>query len=293
MPAESTTQHTFYFSSKGLITARSLADNLIGLDGIAHSAARLIEGIVDVRIKDTEVLLESYKDYFVFRLLFGSGEAAERKLEKFRTSLKLKNMSAENMARLALFAVISYGAWKLYNAQPHSGNDAAVHFENSFNNMAVEIGMDRDQVIALIEKSIPNPEPLKKDVLKIARPDGQHLSGDIVIDADPNFTVPRQVVDTLPEKYELSDAEVPEKDFMNIQLVVRALDLDNPERGWWAVVPDVFDKRLPVSVDGDLDPAIIPVGKYFRADIRVLYKIKRNGEKSPKRVLLLNKRVDS
>lgn len=246
------TKHIFYFNSKSAITAKSLADNLMGLDGIGNAAVKLIEKVIGIKAVEHELLiesvaLESYKDQFWFRIIFGQGKKAEEKLEKFREHLKLKDVDGSTIARFAIAGSILYGCY-LINQQNNKGKDleltrrAETHIENSFNNMAVSIGMSGDEMKAAYETTVRNKEQLKKDVMKIARPDGQKLAGKILIDGDENFAIPDEIIESLPDKYEKTELDKPEQEFPKIEISLRAIDLDKPESGWWALVPDLLIK---------------------------------------------------
>jgi hypothetical protein len=292
-------EHEFYFDSKGPITAVSLADNLLGLDGIAQFGTKILENLLDVKINDSDVLiqsvsLQSYKDTFWFRLIFGAGKKGEQKLEKFREALKLRDMDARTLAQFALAGAVLWGAyklsdsWKTSETDP-SRKDALVHFENSFNNMSLKVGLTPEEAMAIFEKAIKKEEGLKKDVIRLARPAGQALSGTITFDGEPAFSVPAEVIEVLPEKYTKPEPEEPEDEFESIDIVVRALDLDRPETGWWAIIPEMTEKRLPVSLDDEVKPSTLPAGKLFKAHVTVIYSMDRHGEKVPKRVLLHKK----
>lgn len=283
-----------YFKSDGEITAASLADNLLGLQGVADAASRVIQRWADIKVKQCDVLIESislqsYKDNFVFRLIFGTGRKAELKLEKFRDALRLKNVSGDTLAKFAIAGAILYAAWKL---TPSASKDAqlANHFENSFNNMAIEVGMTGDEAKDLFETVLRNEEQLKKDVMKLTRPDGQKLSGAMVLQSSDgsgeSIEIPSDVIDSIPAAYEREEKENPTEAFEAKDIVLRAVDLDRPENGWWVIVPELTESRLPASIGEDVNPARLPVGKLFTADIEVEYSVDKHGNKKPKRVII-------
>lgn len=111
-----------------------------------------------------------------------------------------------------------------------------------------------------------------------------------MIDGKESLTIPDEIVSLVPRKYEKpAPAERIER-FEDVQIVVRALDLDRPSQGWWGIVPEVSERRLPLVVDADIPTGAVPVGKYFQADVEVIYKLNKKGERIPKKLALLRKR---
>ena len=230
----------------------------------------------------TSIELGSYKENFLVRMVFGSGEDAERKIEELRQKLGLKEMNAKTLIGFLLAAALVYGAY--LTLKP--GSPSSVHIENSFNTIGREMNLKPEEVMALMEEAINNKEDLKKHVVKLAHPGGVSQGGEIRIDGNDAFTIPAEIVNGIPTRYEKKEAEEPFQDFDNVTIVLRAMDLDRPTTGWWAIVGEISDKRLPVEISADINPATIPIGKNTPVDITVVYKVDSHGNKTPKRYLL-------
>lgn len=288
--------HTFYFNSDGPITALSLADNLRGLDGISKASTKVIGKILNVDISGSQLLieqvsLESYKDSFIFRLVFGKGRKGEQKLEKFREALKLSDMNPRTLAQFSLAGAVVWGGWHVANAykQEEGNAEAHYHFENSFNTIALQADIEPEAAKEIFEQAVKNQEQLKKDVVRLTRPGGHLLQGAITFDDNPSLSLPAEAIAAIPPKYEAPDRHDPEKHFKDIQIIVRALDLDTSSRGWWAIVPEVSESRIPMEIDDEVNPATLPAGKLFHAEITITYKADRHGEKKASKVYLHNK----
>lgn len=282
------TEHFFYYDTKNPATASSLAESLLGFEGIVKRSTAVLSRVLDVPIKDTEVLITSfefgsYKENFIFRFLFGKGRAAEKNLEKLRNQLGIQNMDLKKVAAVVVTGAVLYAAYRFLPSAP---TPATIHIENSFNNLGKEIGLSKDELIALFDATIRNPDELKKHVSKLAHPGATPHGGTITLDNNPALSIPADVVSVIPPGYTKDDVDEPFKDFDGIQIVIRAIDLDRPATGWAGIVPTISDRRLPVSLADGLDPATVPAGKNTDADVTVIYKVDKNGNKEPKRYLL-------
>lgn len=284
--------HQFYFDSKTPVTPTSLAENLIGLDGVLRRSADVIGLMVGLKIDEmsvvlTSVELNSYKDEFWFRLIFGKGRAAEKKLDDLRKKLHLDGMDSKKVIGFAISAVVLWGIWKY--ASPEKKEDPAiqVHIENSFNNLGGEVGLSREEVIELVEAALKNKkEDVKKHVVKLTRPDGHDGGGSVTIDGKETLRISDKLVDLVPKDYQKEEPKERMREFTKKEISLRAVDLDRPNSGWWALVPDISDFRLPVSLGEELDPGKTPVGKYVTGDFSVVDVKSTKGEYKPKRIIL-------
>ena len=290
MIKEMQSEHQFYYQTDAPVTARMLADSLLGLEGVVEKSGHILRRLIpDVGRLDAEVLIQSIElgsidEKFLVRLIFGKGKAGEKKIEALRKTLGLKNMDSKKIIGFAIALAIAYAAYLYLQKKPDPALN--VHIENSFNTIGAEMNMSRDEALALVESAITNKEELKKHVVKLIHPSSDEKSGHISLDNNPALSISHEVIKAVPLKYDQTDAEEPIQDFQNIQIVVRAADLDKVTQGWAAIIPEISDSRLPVHVMAEIDVNKVPIGKYFRGNITVVYKVDKNGNKTPKRYLL-------
>ena len=107
-PFFSETEHQYFYETDAPLTAKQLAESLLGLDGVVTRSTAIISRLLpQVVIEDAEVFitsieLGSYKDNFLVRLIFGEDKAAEKNIEKFRQALGLKKMDAKRVIGIAM-----------------------------------------------------------------------------------------------------------------------------------------------------------------------------------------------
>lgn len=283
------TAHRFYYDTDSPITASMLAESLLGLEGVIKRSTDILSKLIDTPIRDADVLITSikfgsYDENFLIRFFFGKGRTGERNIEQLRKKLGLQKMELSKVAAIAILAAIAYGAYHF--ATSSKDDKASVHIENSFNNWGKELGMTKEELLALVQDAIRNKEDLKKQVVRLTHPAGSQKGGTITLDGDETLSIPSTVINSIPADYVKDTPDEPFKDFEGVDVVVRAVDLDRPAMGWAAIVPSVSDKRLPLQLAEGLDPLTVPIGKYTPSDITVIYKTDAHGNKTPKRLLL-------
>ena len=288
MKTEILSEHFFHLQTESRVTAEALADSLIGLDGVIRRSADILQVFLSdgARIK-TEVLIKSievasYKENFFVRLVFGKGRTMEKNIEELRKTLRLDKMGAKTLVAIFVGVLIVYVAWK--SLKP--GDPASPHVEKSFDQYCSRLNVSRGELIAIVEGSVTNISDLKRNVTKLTHPAGDTKSGALILDHEQKISIPSEVIQVVPARYVADVADEPFNDIDNCQIVVRAVDLDRSNQGWAAIASEISDRRLPLRVGEDLDPAKIPVGHYIYADITVLFNVDRYGNKTPKCYLL-------
>jgi hypothetical protein len=288
-----TSEHQFYFKTTGLVTARSLADSLIGLEGVVLNSRGVIACLLgDGAIKEMEVLISgvtvaSYKDDFIVRFCLGKGKALEKNIDALRKTLKLDRlgkMEAKHVIGIAMAGALAWVAWQA--AKPD--DPARIQIQNSFNTIGAEAQLSGDEMRGIIEALMSKPKQadMKRKVSQLIHPDGVVHDGSVIIDNNPNLAIPAEVVKSIPAKSADADADNPVADFEKQQMVVRAVDLDSSSKGWWAIIAEISESRLPLHLTPDVNPAKVPIGRYCDADVTVIYTVDRHGNKKPKQYIL-------
>lgn len=280
----------FYYDTKNMISATSLAESLKSYDALVRRSGTLIGRVLGVKIKETEVFVTeieigSYKDTLLYRLICGKGRAGEKKFEEIRKKIGLQNMDTKKIIALLIAGAVLYTAWQFI---PETKTPATLHIENSFINIGTELGLTRDDLFRLYSGSFRNPEDLKKIVSRLTHPGDVVHEGSMSFDKEGSVKIPSEVLSVIPSSYVSNEGDEPFKDYASIDLEIRAVDLDRPDAGWAGIIPSLSEKRLPVAVAEDIAAASVPVGKIFSGDVTVIYRVTSKGERIPKRYMLRN-----
>ena len=122
--------------------------------------------------------------------------------------------------------------------------------------------------------------------MKLAHPAGDTRSGKVTLDGREELAIPPEVVSAIPPKYEKAEPEEVSTDYADLQIVVRAADLDKTDSGWAAIAAEITDRRIPLEIAPSVDVRKIPVGKYVRADVTLISKQDLRGHRKPLRLIL-------
>lgn len=292
MPAEAEfheSEHLFFYSTEtNRVSAGELADSLIGLEGVVGSIGPILERMLEIRIAEVEVLITevaigSYRENFIVRMLFGKGATLERNIEKLRKKAGLANMEPKKLIGLVILVALAYAVY--LHTKP--GDPMTGIIVNSFNNIG-GTNLSGEQIVEIAKAALNHKETeqLKRDAVKLLRPNGGQVSGFVQIDNDPHLTLPKEAIDVVPTKYE-READVPtNQDFDHVYLSVRSADLDRPSAGWTAIAPDHAEKRLPLRIMPEVSIHDVPIGRTFPADITIIYQTKAGKPREPKEYLL-------
>lgn len=284
------TNHVFHYRTDKPVTARALADSLLGLEAVILEVKPVVncllgaQHITDIQIFITGIEVGSYKDNFLVRMFFGEGKALERNIERVRKRMNLDKLPPERIIGIALALGIAWVAWNYLKP----GDPNRIVIENSFNQIAVGTNVTGEDLRTLLE-TILSPTRranLNKQVSRLVHPSGVAHTGSIEIDNEPNLTIPGEAISAVPVQSKAAVIEDEFAELNNVQMTVRAVDLDSADKGWWGIVSTVSENRVRLHVLPTVDPNRVPVGKYFNADITVTYSIDRNGTRKPRHYIL-------
>lgn len=287
--AEFSADYKFLYNTREPVTAAALAESLAAIDALAAKAPAVLKTIVprigriDAQLLVTHIAIGSYDEHFLFRLVFGKGKVAERKLEALRKKLKLDKMNPTQLAALLLSGVIIYGVWQF----SQSDKSASIHIENSFNSIGGKLNMSGEEIAAILDSAIRNKEDLRRQTVKLIRPAGLSETGELTIAGeDIQLTLPPKALDVVPVSYSKAEPNEPEELLVKVPAVIRALDLDRPGQGWAGILPEISERRLPVELAEGVNPLSITPGKITYLDVNLIHSVDHHGNKSPKRIVV-------
>lgn len=188
-----------------------------------------------------------------------------------------KFMNHKAVPFFLFFALLIAGGIIAYRViSPGDASSSPVINSNNttiINMISADVGKDADAVREIIERAIPRSDSIKlaKDSYKIFSAFGD--SDSLRFRNFDEYKLPKDVVDTLPSSLDL-DAVQELQDLENVDVEIRAADLDSVKRGWAAKVPAVSDKRIKVKVAEGVDVTKVQIGSNIKADITVVHKVK-------------------
>lgn len=106
------------------------------------------------------------------------------------------------------------------------------------------------------------------------------------IDGDENISFPPEVIAATPRQVQIDRDEKVEH-LRDVDLQIRATDLDSTDRGWAALIPGKIDRRVRLMLDPNVRPAEVADKFQLRADVSVYYKLDgRSNRLAPDHIVL-------
>ncbi|GHU11520.1 hypothetical protein FACS1894185_4900 [Betaproteobacteria bacterium] len=100
----------------------------------------------------------------------------------------------------------------------------------------------------------------------------------ITVDGNEAIQFPAAVISATPAAIKVEPAELVEH-LSDVDLEIRATDLDSTKRGWAAVITGKIDRRISLKLGEGVRPTDLNKFK-VRADVSVFYKRKVRGNAS-------------
>ena len=300
---EISVRQQIYYSNRQAIPAREIADSLLALEGIVQLLPEvLIKIFPDTQIQRTELYLDQLKsdslwEDIVVKFVFGSQEKLDQALKDLREKIGMDNLSGNNKILAAiLILLIGYGAiWALKDDKSieTSRRDTVEGNNNVILNIgAAELKMDAEQLKAIIESAVKDKKKLSKDATRFAKPAKRDDEASISFNGSEQLRLTPEVIRAMPSHVATPEEVTEVEDFSNVEISIRAIDLDNHQKGWAAVVPVLDDRRVKLHIDPGVDTKYILAHTTLMADITVVFDETKRGKKYPK-LVFLRKIVDT
>lgn len=270
----------FFFDRKTTPSLQEVVDSLQGFDAIAKRFPKILSALLDAPIKSitvnvNKIEIGSLYDDLIVKFGFGGQEH----MDLFMKDMHEKFMNHKAVPFFLFFALLIAGGIVAYSvvAPDKASSSAVINSNNTtiINMISADVGKDPAVVREIIERAIPRSDSIKlaKDSYKIFGAFGD--SDSLQFRNFESYRLPKEVVDTFPSSLDF-DSVQELKDFDNVDVQIRAADLDSVERGWAARVPTVSDRRIKVKVANGVDVSKVQIGADVKADITVVYKTKND-----------------
>lgn len=291
-----TTNQSIYFSNKNHVSIEDVANSLLAFKSLLEVTPDVLEKLIPgLHIKSITVDLNEIKagslwEDVVVKLVWGSQEKLTEDVEKLRTHLQMEElMNNKKLLGAIVLCLILGGGWYLLtksNASPEQKISIEAN-QNVIINIGAEItGLTSDQFKAIIDSAIARNDQVKKDAVKIVRPAKRERDASIMMNNEESTSINSSAIRAMPSM--TPDIDQPETiaDFKNVEIQIRATDLDSTKKGWAAVVPSVSDGRTRMHLDPHIKVEDLIGKKIVTGDITVVFKQDNSGNKFPSLIFL-------
>lgn len=296
MPKIFVSHHEVYYSNRLYVPIPQIADSLLAMERIVRQCRPVFAmvgegcGAFEVRLDLESLQSGSLRDTFLVKFIFGSEEAYDRWVRRLRELTGVQDLTH----RIPVVGPIIVGAVMLgasYAVTRMAVRDASIPGTSvSIQNVrdsVILVGADAlhipaEQFRAAMERQTGNAFNLASNACKVIRPaktaDG---NAEITIDGNDRLKIVSEAVRETPVRVERSPEEPLMRTYTNESVVIRALDLDSPKKGWAVVVHSISEKRLKMEIAADVDRTRLLHSGPLLVDIQVFFHQTEDGQEIP------------
>lgn len=292
---EVTVHQQIYYSNKKRVPIKDVAESLLALESIIHQSPDILEAMLPgIRIDAVEVFIEELKsdsiwEEFAIRFIFGS----QQEFDEFVFNARERGMDFiknNNLLSAIIIAMVLSGGSYYLGKDKTSKPDQKTIIEAN-NNTIIQIGanlveLQAEDFKAIIEGAISNKEKLAKDAASFVKPAKLDPTANITFNGNSDLQISSESIRAMPSNLNELEEEEFIQDFTNIDLEIRAFDLDSSKRGWAVIIPILHQKRIPLKLDPTVSPEDLLDQRIITADVTVIFRHDKEFNKIPRTVFL-------
>jgi len=279
-----TSAHEIRWSTREPVPIGEIAETLLALERIVRMCPKALEGLTNVDIRDIQIYVESIEsgsllDKIIIKLIFKDEKTLDEFLDKIGEKIRQPGMTRAILIGAVLAAIVGYGAWLAAKvSDPRGATTISGNNTTIINLGAGMVDMTPDAFKAIVETAITDQKSLAKETVKLFKPARADGQASIVIDGNAATSFSPAVIAATPRIVDVGKQEKVEH-LRDVDLEIRAMDLDSNNRGWAAIIPGRVDRRVRLKLDPGVKPTDVADKFSVRADVSVYYKLDKSGRK--------------
>lgn len=294
---ELTVHQQIYYSNKELVPIKDVAESLLALEAIIRQSPDVLEAmfpgtkIQSVEIYINELKSDSIWEDVVVKFIFGSQKKFDEFIANARERIGMDNImnNPQLLSSIILVMILSGGAYYLGKDKSATPEQKATIEAN--NNTIIQIGagmvdLSTEDFKAIIDSAIKDKEKLAKNAIKVVNPAKRDPEASITFNDNEELRIQNESVKAMPRFVQEPEDEEYIEDYKNIELEIRAIDLDSTKRGWAVVVPDLHKRRVRLQLDPTVSPEDLLDKRKVNANVTVIFGYDKEYNKIPKLVFL-------
>lgn len=285
--------HEIYFSTKNEIPIADVVTSLLAFERIIKQSPQVLSALTGAEIDHIEVFVEelhsgSLDAKYLLKLFFKDEEELEKFLGSIREKLKEHPVVRNTLLTAVIAGMVGYGlfaAAKIVNS-PEAAATIQANNNVVINIGAGEVNMTPEQFTAVVHAAIRDKKALAKDSVRFMAPARTDKESQVVFDGHEQIVIPKETVQVAPSSVDVARDQIEDR-LPDVDLHIRATNLDSKTSGWGGLIPGVVDRRIPIELAEDIDPKDV-AGKFkLRADVIVVYEPKGKAKKlAPVKILV-------
>ncbi|MFC3338817.1 hypothetical protein [Paracandidimonas soli] len=276
--------YTFHYDTPRPVPIREAIESLIGIEKLLATLPKVTKKLIGFDDFTVEIVIEdvhtgSLWERIGVRYVFGSEEKMNEFIDRVKTI-----MPPSALVPVLVASVLAYGGYLL--TRPSPGPTVTV---GDITNSIVVVGNGTQTITSDVAEAVITGIRNKKEIagatIETLRPamnqPGSSLKiyGGSAQDSEVQFEVPATEVKKIPK--EMPHTRIEETaDLKHVIVDVRAIDLDNPEKGWEGRIEGLTG-RIKIEFEDDIDLEEVANRRKFNADV-VLTSRYRGSESEPR-----------
>ncbi|WP_417685001.1 hypothetical protein [Pseudidiomarina gelatinasegens] len=294
---ELTVHQQIYYSNKELVPIKDVAESLLALEAIIRESPDVLEAMFPgTKIQSVEVYINELKsdsiwEDVVVKFIFGNQQEFDEFIVNLRERIGMDNImnNPQLLSTIIVVMILSGGAYYLGKDKSATPEQKATIEAN--NNTIIQIGagmvdLSAQDFKAIIDSAIKDKEKLAKNAVKVVNPAKRDPEASITFNGIEELRIQKESVKAMPRDIQEPEDEEYIEDYNNIELEIRAIDLDSTKRGWAVVVPDLHKKRVRLQLDPTVNPEDLFDKRKVNANVTVIFGHDKEFKKIPKLVFL-------
>lgn len=294
---ELTVHQQIYYSNKELVPIKDVAESLLALEAIIRQSPDVLEAMFPgIKIQSVEVYINELKsdsiwEDVVVKFIFGNQKKFDEFIANVRERIGMDNImnNPQLLSSIILVMILSGGAYYLGKDKSATPEQKATIEAN--NNTIIQIGagmvdLSAEDFKAIIDSAIKDKEKLAKNAIKVVNPAKRDPEASITFNDNKELRIQNESVKAMPRFVQEPEDEEYIEDYNNIDLEIRAIDLDSTKRGWAVVVPDLHKRRVRLQLDPTVSPEDLLDKRKVNANVTVIFGHDKEYNKIPKLVFL-------
>ena len=273
-----------YFSNKKSLLVSDVAKSLLSLSKVSKLTPQVIERLFEgTIISDIELYIDNLESgSLTERIKYYFSLAVQKKIDGLvgggaptldgANSERFNNIAAWVMALLLLYG-LKVGADKVFSNQPRENLKNEV---NIVINTGVEVtGVDKETIQKTIREVVQKNPDLPKNAIEFAKPAKSDPSASITY--DQRYKISEKALSEVPFTIYEDDKTEHSVRLENTEIRIRATDKDYAGRGWGAIIPAFYDRRVKMNVDPSIDLSELAHADVVYGDIVVFHQLDDEG----------------
>lgn len=294
---ELTVHQQIYYSNKDLVPIKDVAESLLALEAIIRQSPDVLEAMFpDTKIESIEIYINELKsdsiwEDIVVKFIFGNQQRFDELIANVRERIGMDNIMNNPQLLSSIILVMILGSVAYHLGKDKSASPQQKATIEANNNTIIQIGagmveLNPEDFKAIIDSAIKDKDKLAKNAIKVVNPAKRDPEASITFNGNDKLRINNESVKAIPRSIQEPENEEFIEDYKNIELEIRAIDLDSTKRGWAVVVPDLHKKRVRLQLDPTVDPEDLFDKRKVNADVTVIFGHDKEYNKIPKLVFL-------